>query len=208
MGIVFQDLVKMSAIENKLVGSVKLANEEQQDDYNSVDKSKVKLMNNAGGGDSTVDDRVGRAAASGSASAGSRVKLPPPVAASPEAVQQFENFQNRPLKTSQDAGGAAPRRRLLPRNKLVRARHHLLGQGSSRRVSRLDEPCPATITPSLLHIRCAIASRGRRAPFLSPLEAVPTSWQRPFLAMARRFLRRSCSGCACSRWQPSPAAEP
>ena len=108
MGVVFQELVKMSAIENKLVGSVKLANEEQQDDYNSVDKSKVKLMSNAGGGDSTVDDRVGRAAASGSAGAGSRVKLPPPVAASPEAVQQFENFQKRPLKTSQDAGGAAP----------------------------------------------------------------------------------------------------
>ena len=108
MGVVFQELVKMSAIENKLVGSVKLANEEQQDDYNSVDKSKVKLMSNAGGGDSTVDDRVGRAAASGSAGAGSRVKLPPPVAASPEAVQQFENFQKRPLKTSQDAGDAAP----------------------------------------------------------------------------------------------------
>ncbi len=108
MGVVFQELVKMSAIENKLVGAVKLANEEQQDDYNSVDKSKVKLMSNAGGGDGTVDDRVARAAASGSASAGSRVKLPPPVAASPEAVQQYENFQKRPLKTSQDAGGEAP----------------------------------------------------------------------------------------------------
>ena len=108
MGVVFQELVKMSAIENKMVGTVKLANEEQQDDYNSVDKSKVKLMSNAGGGDGTVDDRVARAAASGSASAGSRVKLPPPVAASPEAVQQYENFQKRPLKTSQDAGGEAP----------------------------------------------------------------------------------------------------
>ena len=108
MGVVFQELVKMSAIENKLVGSVKLANEEQQDDYNSVDKSKVKLMSNAGGGDSTVDDRVGRAAASGSAGAGSKAKLPPPVAASPEAIQQFENMQKRPLRTSQDAAGASP----------------------------------------------------------------------------------------------------
>ena len=108
MGVVFQELVKMSAIENKLVGTVKLANEEQKDDYNSIDKSKVKLMSNAGGGDSTVDDRVSRAAASGSAGTGSRVKLSPPVAASPEAVQQFENFQKHPLKTSQDAGGAAP----------------------------------------------------------------------------------------------------
>ena len=59
MGIVFQELVKMSAIENKLVGTVKLANEEQTDDYNSVDKSKVKLMNNAGGADGTVDDTGG-----------------------------------------------------------------------------------------------------------------------------------------------------
>lgn len=104
MGIVFQELMKMSAIENKLVGSVKLANEEQTDDYNSVDKSKVKLMNNAAGGDGTVDERAVRAAASGSTS-GSRTKLPPPVAASPEAVQQFENMQRRPLRGSQEANG-------------------------------------------------------------------------------------------------------
>ncbi len=108
MGIVFQELVKMSAIENKLVGTVKLANEEQQDDYNSVDKNKVKLMNNAGGGDNTVDDKAVRAAVSGNAGAGARVKLPPPVAASPEAIQQFENMQKRPLRSSQDAAGAAP----------------------------------------------------------------------------------------------------
>jgi foldase protein PrsA len=107
MGIVFQELVKMSAIENKLVGTVKLANEEQQDDYNSVDKSKVKLMNNAGG-DSTVDDSAVRAAASGTAGGGSKAKLPPPVGASPEAIQQFENMQKRPLRSSQDAAGAAP----------------------------------------------------------------------------------------------------
>jgi foldase protein PrsA len=110
MGVVFQELVKMSAIENKLVGTVKLANEEREDDYNSVDKSNVKLMKNAGGGggDGTVDDRAVRAAAAGGASAGTKVKLPPPVAVSPEAVQQFENIQKRPLKGSQGNGNAAP----------------------------------------------------------------------------------------------------
>jgi foldase protein PrsA len=107
MGIVFQELVKMSAIENKLVGTVKLANEEQQDDFNSLDRSKVKLMSNAGGGDSTVDDRAVRAAASATAGAGSRSKLPTPVAASPEAVQQYENLQKRPLRSSQEANGQA-----------------------------------------------------------------------------------------------------
>ena len=108
MGIVFQELMKMSAIENKLVGSVKLANEEQTDDFNSLDKSKVKLMNNAGGGDSNLDERAVRAAASGGSAPSSRVKLPPPVAASPEAVQQFENMQKRPpLRTTNEANGGA-----------------------------------------------------------------------------------------------------
>ena len=74
MGVVFQELVKMSDIANKLVGTVKLANEEQQDDCNSLDKSKVKLMSNAGGGNSAVDDRAVRAAGSGSAGTGSRVR--------------------------------------------------------------------------------------------------------------------------------------
>ena len=114
MGVVFQELVKMSAIENKLVGTVKLANEEQQADYNSVDKSKVKLMSNAGGGDSTVDDRAVRAAGSGSTGTGSRVKLPPPVGVSPEAVQQFENFQKRPLGPVRMQAARRPRHPLIP----------------------------------------------------------------------------------------------
>ncbi len=109
MGLVFQELMKMSEIENKLVGTVKLANEEQQEDFTSFDKSKVKLMNNAGGAENTADDKVVRAAATGEGgvSAGPRVKLPPPVAVSPEAVQQFENIQKRPLRTSQQAADAA-----------------------------------------------------------------------------------------------------
>ncbi len=107
MGVVFQELVKMSAIENKLTGRVKLANEEQTDDYNSLDRSKVKLMSNAGGAENTADPAAVRASASGAAGAGARGKLPPPVAASPDAIQQFENMQKRPLRTSQDANGGA-----------------------------------------------------------------------------------------------------
>ena len=53
MGVVFQELVKAAAIENKLVGSVKLANEEQEADYNTRRQEHVKLMRNRGGGGDT-----------------------------------------------------------------------------------------------------------------------------------------------------------
>jgi foldase protein PrsA len=102
MGIVFQELVKAAAIENKLVGSVKLANEEQTDDFNSLDKNSVKLMSNAGGGaPPKTDPGVTRA---GGQAAAAKAKMPAPVAASPEAVQQFENLQKRPLKVNRAAG--------------------------------------------------------------------------------------------------------
>src|SRR4051812_17662088 len=98
MGMVFQELVKAAAIENKLGGTVKLANEEQDADYNSVDRKNVKLMKTPGGDAGTVDESAMRAGAGG-ASGASRVKLPTPAAASPEAVQQFNSLQQRPLKT-------------------------------------------------------------------------------------------------------------
>ena len=55
MGIVFQELVKAAAIENKLVGSVKMANEEQDPDFNTADKSSTKLMGNNGAAGGTED---------------------------------------------------------------------------------------------------------------------------------------------------------
>jgi foldase protein PrsA len=113
MGAVFQELVKAAAIENKLVGSVKLANEEQSDDYNSLDKNSVKLMSNAGGAAAPkVDPSVSRTG--GAAGGGTRAKLPPPVAASPEAIQQFENLQKRPLKVNGGNAADAPATTPLP----------------------------------------------------------------------------------------------
>jgi foldase protein PrsA len=103
MGIVFQELVKASAIDNKLVGTMKEANEELTEDFNSVDKRDVKLMSNPAGAAGTVDDKAERAGATANAGAGTRVKLPTPAAVSPEAAQQFENLQKRPLKTSRPA---------------------------------------------------------------------------------------------------------
>jgi len=92
MGEVFQELIKSAAIENRLVGSVKLANEDQQADYR-VDK-EVKLMSDSGqsaqGAEATPS--------SDSAAPAGRAKLPAPVAASPEVVEQFEKIQKTPLK--------------------------------------------------------------------------------------------------------------
>jgi hypothetical protein len=107
MGMVFQELVKSAAIENKLAGSVKLANEEQEADYNSVDRKNVKLMKTPGGDAGTVDESAMRAG-TGAAPAASRGKLPTPVAASPEAVQQFNSLQQRPLKTRAQTANPAP----------------------------------------------------------------------------------------------------
>jgi len=93
MILVFQDLLKQSAIENQLTGTVKLANEEQNPDF-GVDHD-VKLM-------SPQPEGKGRGT-QGPAPDGSvsRTKLPPPAALSPEAAQQFEKLQ-RPLRPSGD----------------------------------------------------------------------------------------------------------
>ena len=48
-------------------------------------------MRNPGGGENTADDKAVRTGATAEA-ATARVKLPPPAAASPEAVKQFEKL--------------------------------------------------------------------------------------------------------------------
>lgn len=97
MSDVFRDLVKVSAIENMLTGTVKLANEEKDPEY-GVDKD-VKLMSRESSG------KEGDARATAPAGSGpvTRSKLPPPVALSAEAAKQFEKL-DRPLKPG---GGAS-----------------------------------------------------------------------------------------------------
>ena len=85
MESIFQDLVKEAAIENRLTGMIKMANEERQPGFR-VD-GDVKLMGNKG--NTGMDPRAVKAP--GTASTVS--KLPAPVALSPEAAKQF-----RPLK--------------------------------------------------------------------------------------------------------------
>jgi foldase protein PrsA len=97
MGVVFQELVRAAAIENKLVGTTKEANEEQEAEK-LAGETNAKLMKNPGGDGNTVDPNAARVGATGAPAA--KVKLPTPVAASPDAVQQFESIQQRPLKRS------------------------------------------------------------------------------------------------------------
>ncbi|WP_250846840.1 peptidylprolyl isomerase [Aquisphaera insulae] len=108
MGIVFQELVKSSSIDNKLVGSVKLANEEQQADFNTADRNPAgaKPANGAGGDAATTDPNAVRTSSDADAAPG-KLKLPPPVAASAETVQQMEKIQKTPLHTS-DGKAVAP----------------------------------------------------------------------------------------------------
>ena len=96
MADVFRELIKVSAIENMLTGSVKLANEEKDPDY-GVDKD-VKLMSRESSGKESAT-RASGAAGSGTAV---RAKLPPPVALSAEAAKQFDKI-NRPLKPGGNA---------------------------------------------------------------------------------------------------------
>jgi hypothetical protein len=100
MQAVFQELIKASAIENQLVGTIKLASEEKDPSY-GVDKD-VKLMSNPPAGKGT-DARA--AVAAGAASAGARPKIPTPAALPSDAAQQFEKL-NRPLKGSTGGNGA------------------------------------------------------------------------------------------------------
>jgi hypothetical protein len=106
MGVVFQELVKAAGIENKLVGSVKMANEEQDPDYNTADKNSTKLMGNRGAAGGTRDEKAVRTGASEQVTP-PRVNLPAPTAVPADAVEQFEKL-NRPLKRTQSDAGSAP----------------------------------------------------------------------------------------------------
>ena len=89
MGVVFQELVKAAGIENKLVGSVKMANEEQDPDFNTADKSSTRLLGNHGaGGGRTADDKVVR-------TGGSARPWPRPLASSCQRHPPF-----RPMRSS------------------------------------------------------------------------------------------------------------
>jgi len=86
MGKVFEDLIKQAAIENKLVGSIKMANEENEPEYR-VDKD-VKLMSNAEDGVPASGGKAKAAAAAGASPA--KAKLPPPAAISADAASEFD----------------------------------------------------------------------------------------------------------------------
>ena len=93
MGLVMQELIKASSIENQLTGTVKLANEEKHTEYGVQDD--VKLMSNP--------PHVAKAAAGsgGTMSAAARAKMAaqPPPGLSPEVVREFEKRINRPKRT-------------------------------------------------------------------------------------------------------------
>ena len=86
MGEVFVELMRASAIDNKLTGHVKLANEETHPDH-KVD-GEVKLMSNPG---------QGTPPSSASAASNAKVKVPAPAALSPEVRKQAESLQRAPV---------------------------------------------------------------------------------------------------------------
>ncbi len=100
----FHGLIKAAAIENRLTGAIKMANEERDPAYR-VD-GDVKLMGgdkNGGGGAAPA----GRPAPAAAPSATPRI--PPPAALSPEASQQFRPLKpggNPTAPAAQPAGGS------------------------------------------------------------------------------------------------------
>ena len=95
-----RNLLKAAAIENQLVGTIKLANEEKDPSY-GVDND-VKLMSNPA---AAKGSNVRAAVAAGAAAAVSRPKIPTPAALAPDAAKQFEKL-NRPLKGSTGGNSA------------------------------------------------------------------------------------------------------
>lgn len=91
MSEVFEELMRQAAVDNKLTGHVKFANEESHPDH-QVD-GKVKLMSNP-------DGEIESQSKSNAAAAGSSIgaKLPAPAAASSEVVKQVESLRQGPSK--------------------------------------------------------------------------------------------------------------
>ncbi len=97
MGVVFEELIQKAAIQNMLVGTEKLANEQQHPEYRLDDQ--VKLMSNP---ESNTPD-VGPDGAA--PVAGAAPKLPTPAAVDPAAAAEFEKA--RAAKAPAPAAGAA-----------------------------------------------------------------------------------------------------
>jgi parvulin-like peptidyl-prolyl isomerase len=98
MGAVFQELFKRAAIENKLTGTLKMANEEEHPDYQKAKSEidgRVKLMSDPDGS-APPASRSGAASAPADGSV-QRANIPPPAALSPEAAKQFQGL-NPPVQ--------------------------------------------------------------------------------------------------------------
>ncbi len=103
MGVVFEELIKKSEIENKLVGTMKLANEEQHPEFRVDDK--VQLMSNP---ESNTPDSGRPAPANGDAPAAAAPArtLPTPAAVSADTAAEFEKA--RAAKSGKAATPAVP----------------------------------------------------------------------------------------------------
>jgi foldase protein PrsA len=105
MSEVFQEYAQAAGIENKLTGTVKSANEEQQADYKKAKSEvdgQVELMSNP------APTRADSATKPGDATVAptTRSKLPTPAGLAPDAAAQFQNLQ-RPLKGSSATDGTS-----------------------------------------------------------------------------------------------------
>ena len=97
MNAVFQELAKAAGIENKLTGTIKMANEEQDPEYQKAKSDidgQVKLMSNPPSTPGTPPTAAG---------SGSQSKAARPAGLSAEAAQQYENLQ----RSSKSATGAS-----------------------------------------------------------------------------------------------------
>jgi foldase protein PrsA len=89
MNEVFVEMMRAAAIDNKLTGQVKLANEDMIPEAQAG--GDVKLMSNAGGG-------TAPAAPKPAATAPPRTNLPPPAAASADVIQQAQKLTEPPTR--------------------------------------------------------------------------------------------------------------